>query len=212
MGRNRFQIGIPLACLGLVFLAGCSSEPASPPRFQIDPQQAAQEAVKLYDKNGDGALDLKELAASPPLLELLKNLKARSHDHPDSLTAADISGRLAEWLAAPAILLPGSATVYLDGKMLEGATVTYEPEPFLGPSYHCHQGQTDVTGAVLLDAELKDYPGTIYVGLYRVRISKMMGGKETIPARYNTETELGREVATNVRDSRENVMFRLKSK
>ena len=62
-----------------------------------------------------------------------------------------------------------------------------------------------------MDPELKDYPG-IYVGLYRVRISKKVNGKETLPARYNTETELGREIATNIRDSRGNIMFHLTSK
>ena len=80
-----------LACLGLVAIAGCSDVPKAPPRFQIDPQQAAQEAMKLYDNNGDGTLDAKELRASPPLAELLKNLKARSPGHPDCLTAEDIS-------------------------------------------------------------------------------------------------------------------------
>ena len=32
-----------------------------------------------------------------------------------------------------------------------------------------------------LDTELKDFPGSIYVGLYRVRISKKVNGKETLP-------------------------------
>ncbi|MGA2257591.1 MAG: hypothetical protein ABSG53_23260, partial [Thermoguttaceae bacterium] len=139
------------------------------------------------------------------------NLKARSPGHPDSLTAADIAGRLEEWVKAPATLFPGTVTVYLDGKTLEGATVTYEPEPFLGASYHAHQGQTNVAGAAQLDPELKDYPG-IYVGLYRVRISKKVDGKETLPPRYNTDTELGREIAANIRDNRGNIMFQLKSK
>ena len=200
-----------LACLGLVVIAGCSDEPKSPPRFQIDPQQAAQAALKLYDTNGDGTLDAEELKASPPLGELLKNLQSRSPGHPNSLTAADISGRLEEWVKAPTILLAGTATVYLDGEKLAGATITYDPESFLGSSYHSHQGQTDAVGNAVLDPELKEYPG-LYVGLYRVRISKKVDGKETLPARYNTETELGREVASDIRDSRENIMFRLKGK
>ncbi len=200
-----------LACLGLFAIVGCSNAPTPPPRFQIDPESAAQAAMALYDKNGDGMLDAKELKASPPLRELLENLKRRSPGHPDSLTKADISARLEEWIKAPATLLPGTSLVFLDGKVLEGATVSFEPEPFLGSSYRSHQGQTDASGAAHLDAELKDYPG-IYVGLYRVRISKKVDGKESLPARYNTDTELGREVATNVRDSRENVMFRLQSK
>lgn len=200
-----------LVCLGLVVIVGCSDEPAPPPRFRIDPESVAQAALTLYDKNGDGMLDAKELKASPPLRELLDNLKTHSPGHPDSLTKADISARLEEWINAPATLLPATATVSLDGKMLDGATVTFEPEAFLGASYHSHQGQTDQNGDAQMDAELKDYPG-IYVGLYRVRISKMIAGKETLPARYNKETELGREVATKVRNSRENMTFRLTSK
>jgi hypothetical protein len=205
-------IGMLLACLGLATIAGCSDQPTPPPRFQIDPQQAAQKAMELYDKNGDGTLDAKELKASPPLADLLQNLKAHSPGHPDSLTVTDISGRIDEWLKNPTTLISGAATVYLDGQPLAGATVTYEPEPFLGPSYHPHQGQTDTAGMAQLDAELKNYSGGIYVGLYRVRISKKVNGKETIPARYNAETELGREVASGVRDARESIIFRLKSK
>ena len=64
----------------------------------------------------------------------------------------------------------------------------------------------------MLDAELKDYPGNIYVGLYKVRISKKVNGRETLPARYNTQTELGREVATQIRDGRANITFRLRSR
>ena len=85
--------------LALLLFAGCSNGPTPPRRFKIDPEQAAQEAMKLYDTNGDGKLDAKELAASPPLVELLKNLKARSPDHPDFLTEADIAGRLRECAA-----------------------------------------------------------------------------------------------------------------
>jgi hypothetical protein len=194
-------------------IAGCSDEPAPPPRFQLDPQQAAQEAMKLYDKNADGVLDANELKASPPLWDLLQNLKAQSPDHPDTLTAADIAGRLEEWVKSPATILPAMAVVYLDGKPLPKATVTFEPEPFLGPSYHSHQGTTTVgAGIAQLDPELKAAGNGIYVGLYRVRISKKVDGKETLPARYNTETELGVELATGVRNASENTTFRLQSK
>ncbi len=211
MSRTSFVIRAFLACLGLIAIAGCSDEATPPPRFQIDPEAASQAAIAGYDKNGDGTLDAKELKASPPLKELLENLKAQSAGHPDSLSKSDISTRLDEWIKAPATLLPGTATVYLDGKWLEGATVTFEPEPFLGPSYRSHQGETDRNGDAVLEAELKGYPG-IYVGLYRVRISKKVNGKEIVPARYNTDTELGREVAAKVRNIRENMTFRLTSK
>ena len=66
-------------------------------------------------------------------------------------------------------------------------------------------------GLAQLAPEFEGYPG-IYTGLYRIRISKLVNGKETLPARYNTETELGREVAHGTRGSGTNIVFRLKSK
>ena len=192
-------------------LAGCSSTPPAPPRFQIDPQAAAQEAIKLYDTNGDGKLDAEELKASPPLEELLKNVKAKDPSHPDCLTAADISQRVDEWLKAPATLRTARVTVLLDDKPLSGTTVEFEPEPFMGHSYHKHQGQTNEGGGAVLDAEMSGYPG-IYVGLYRVRISKKVNGKESLPERYNAKSVLGIEFSTLVRDPRTSGTFQLASK
>jgi hypothetical protein len=212
MNRTSSGIFIWPACLALVAIAGCADEPAAPPRFQINPQQAAQEALKLYDKNGDGTLDAKELKASPPLWDLLQNLKSQSSGHPDTLNAEDISGRLEEWVKNPTTLLPAMAIVYLDGKPLPGATVTLEPEPFLGPSYRSHQGQTNGAGITQMDPDLKEFGSGIYVGLYKVRISKLVDGKETLPARYNKETELGVELATDVRGAQDNTTFHLTSK
>jgi hypothetical protein len=193
-------------------LAGCSDVPPAPPRFQIDPEKAAQEAMRLYDKNQDGTLDAKELTASPPLAELLKNVKAREPNHADSLTAADIQRRLEEWNKSPVTLVSGVSIVQLDGKPLPDATVTFEPEPFLGSSYRVHHGKSDVTGACQLDADVPEFPQNIYVGLYRVRISKLVNGKESIPPQYNNETILGREIASDTINPREGVFFRLKSK
>jgi len=50
------------------------------------------------------------------------------------------------------------------------------------------------------------------LGLYRVRISKKVDGQETIPARYNTETELGVEVAQDNGNLTGDCFFKLSSK
>ncbi len=167
--------------------------------------------MKLYDTNGDGVLDVKELQASPPLMDLLQNLKAQPSGHPDTLTEADIAGRLEEWVKSSTTLLPAIPTVWLDGRPLAGATVTFEPEPFLGPSYRSHKGETNGAGIARLDPDLQDFPG-VYVGLYRIRISKTADGKEIVPARFNTKTELGLELSLGARDGTGNTTFRLKSK
>ena len=105
MSHTSFVIGMLLSCPGLLAITGCSNEPTPPPRFHLDPQQAAEEALKLYDTNGDGTLDAKELLASPPLAALLWNVKAANPNHPDCLTARDIADRLEQWQALPLTLV-----------------------------------------------------------------------------------------------------------
>ena len=102
--------------------------------------------------------------------------------------------------------------VYLDGEPLEGATVTYEPEPFLGSSYHPHQGKTDVARQRRLGTGGQGFSGHLRGALSGPHLEEGPSGNETLPARYNTKTELGREVAAGIRNSRENVVFRLTSK
>jgi hypothetical protein len=58
------------------------------------------------------------------------------------------------------------------------------------------------SGGPSIPKELRPDPKTtppgIQVGLYRVKISKMVGGKETIPRKYNDQTTLGQEAALDV--------------
>ena len=49
------------------------------------------------------------------------------------------------------------------------------------------------------------------MGFYRVRISKQVNGKEAIPARYNTSTTLGIEVAPDAYRFRGPMSFALKT-
>jgi hypothetical protein len=210
MTRAVSIIAILLASISVLAVPGCSDVPKAPPRFQLDPQQAAKAAMKLYDTNGDGKLDASELQATPPLAALLRNVKAANPDHPDCVTEQEIADRLEQWQALPTTLVCPMIMITLDGNRLEGATVTFEPEPFLGPSYHSHRGQT-AGGTAVLDQECEGFPG-VYVGLYRIRVSKVVDSKETIPARYNAETVLGIEATTSVVPPYGDAVFDLKSK
>ncbi len=186
-----------LAALGLWCGGGCSDVPKPPPPPKFDPSAAAQAALVLYDADHDGKLDAKELEASPPLRAMLAAIKEREPGHDDALSAADIAARLRKWLQSGTTLMGGSATVLLDDRPLGGATVTFEPEPWLGTSYRTHSGTTNASGVAMMNASLANFPG-IYVGLYRVKISKLVGGQETVPTRYNEKTVLGLEVADDV--------------
>jgi hypothetical protein len=106
--------------------------------------------------------------------------------------------------------MSGVTLITLDGRPLPEATVTLEPEEFLGPGFTACQGVTDQSGRASIKGPDPKYPG-IYLGLYRVKVTKSVGGRETIPARYNTQTELGLEATDDI-PGVGNIEFHLKRK
>src|SRR5262249_972552 len=88
----------------------------------------------------------------------------------------------------------------MDGHPLAGATISFEPESFLGDTIQAADGTTDFTGAAYprIPKEKRpvaDMPGGMQLGFYRIRVSKLTAGKETIPAKYNTDTTLGKQIS-----------------
>jgi hypothetical protein len=98
---------------------------------------------------------------------------------------------------APKTLFSIRLTVSLNSVPLEGATVLLEPEKFLQPEIEAAEGLTDASGAAAL-VRVKSRETGVFPGVYNVRVSKVVDGKETIPSKYNEKTELGLEVANDV--------------
>ena len=132
-------------------------------------------------------------------------------DGDKALTAGEISARITKWFDSGTTMMDASPLVALDGRPLVGAEVVFEPEAFLGEGFKTCRGTTDESGRAMMSAAEASHPGA-YVGLYKVRISKMEGGKETLPARYNTESNLGLEVAEDVEDLHLLLQIQLRSR
>ena len=105
----------------------------------------------------------------------------------------------------------------LNGQPLTGAKVVFEPEPFLGDEIKTAFATSNMLGDVAPTIPPEDrpdpkLPGGVHFGLYKVRISKEVNGKETLPERYNRETILGQEVAYDDPGMiNNNISFALKS-
>lgn len=187
MIQNSSAILIAACSLTLV---GCfDMGAASPDKPSLSPSLAGSEAIETYDQSGDGMLDKKEVETSPALLASFDFIDA---DGDGMLSEDEIAARVQAWLDGPITIFTEPATVYLDGKPLKDATVTMEPEPFLSHAIESNSSKTDQNGNASFSGSDATYPG-LYMGLYKVRVSKMVNGKETINARYNTKTVLGRE-------------------
>lgn len=144
-----------------------------------------------FDRNEDGQLDAEEIRNAPVLRRSYVQIDA---DQDGKITAAEIADRVQAWHDSTARMMKATATIYLGSEPLAGATVTLDPVPYLNPNYPTATAVTDDRGTARFTGQDRRYPG-IYVGLYAVRVSKLVDGQETIPARYNTESELFYEVS-----------------
>lgn len=204
------SVGFTFAFAAMVVsISGCSrSKPARQP--SIDPSAAGSGAMKLYDTNGDGKVAGDELEKAPSLKEALPRLDTNKDG---GVSADEVAERVNTWKQMGTAMVFVSCTVTLDGKPLPGAKVIFEPESFLGSDIKTAFGTTNEAGQAGIVIPPEDrpdptLPGGIQFGLYKVRITK---DGVNIPARYNTETILGQEVAYDAPSLKnETIVFALK--
>lgn len=192
------RLPIALCLFALCLAVGCSGGSSlEVPGY--DPGGAASRAMKIYDKDGDGFVAGEELENAPGLKAAIKNLDS---DDDGKVSQQEIADRVAAWAKMGLGVTMVKCLVTLDGAPLEGATIRFVPEEFMAGVI---QEAVDVTTPVgsaspRIPKENRPSPDTppgTQLGLYLVKISKEEGGKETIPAKYNTETILGQEVSND---------------
>jgi hypothetical protein len=171
--------------------------------------------MEQYDTDGDGRVAGDELANAPGLRAALSRM---DKDNDNAITADEVTARIHQWQASPIGLTSFGFTLTMDGHPLDDATVTLVPEEFLGDDIKAAVATTDLfgTGGPSIPKADRPDPTTppgVAIGLYKVKISKLIGGKETIPPQYNEQTTLGQEVAPDVPEiANRQVVYALKSK
>jgi hypothetical protein len=147
------------------------------------------------DQNRDGALDATELEKSPGLKAALPQMDT---GRDGQLSAGEIEARVSAYLAQRTALMPLNLTIRFGGQPLAGATVTLTPEPCLADEIKPATGTTSPSGVVAPRIEGNQFPG-INPGVYRVSIARQdENGQEQLPAKFNVQTVLGIEAATDV--------------
>jgi hypothetical protein len=190
-----------LTCLGsLTLFNGCSQRASRVQPVEIDASSASSEAMELYDKNADGALAGDELNAVPGIK---KYLDKYDRDSDQRVTRHEIATRLGDWGGQKLALMGRSYVVMLDGRPLEGATVTLVPESYLGDGVKPATGVTALNGLTRMSHADEDLPKSangrpipgVKGGTFKIQITH---ASRKIPAKYNTATELGDEVAYDI--------------
>jgi hypothetical protein len=188
-----------LATAGLLACGGCSSGPSRLVPPSISASGAAEQAMEMYDVDSDGYIAGDELKQAHGLRAAMKTVDT---DNDEKISELEIAERIRVWQSTKAGISSILCSVTMDGKPLEGATVTFEPEPFLGDEIQTASGPTNYNGtaAPYIPKENRpqaDMPPGLQLGFYRVKISKLVNGKEIIPEKYNSETTLGQQVAND---------------
>lgn len=197
-----------LCCLGLTLAVGCTGR--APERPKLSPEESGAKAVEEYDADGNGSISQEEAEAAPGLLAAFPKIDS---DGDGEATAEEIANRIVYYQTSTSWVINGTCKVTYRRRPLEGATVVFEPESFLGPSFYPCTGETDERGEAFITRDAPDSVPGIYLGFYRVRITKeKKNGKELLPAKYNEETTLGFEANNDVPDDAMygNVQFDLK--
>jgi hypothetical protein len=183
--RSRSAVGLGAASLALLICAGCFF---SGPRTIVPPSingaAAGKAALEEYDTNHDGKISGDELAKCP-------SLSALASQHRGEVTAEAIQDQVKQWQVTKVGRNSFRCVFLHNGKPLEGATVTFEPEKFLGPSFPSGTAKTEAGGNCAPTVAVKgDEPPGMPYGYYKIKVTG-----ENIPAKYNTETILGTSIA-----------------
>ncbi len=193
--RTTFYVGV---CL-LGTAVGCSHRAARLEPPTLDSAAAASAAMAAHDTNGDAALDENELQTVPSLFAARADI---DKDGNGIISQQELASRINFWQESRVAIMPAYCRVTAkNGLPLAGAKVTFEPEPFLGDALHMATGVTGTDGVASMTVAEEFRPSPrisgVCCGLYRVRISRMKNGKETVESRYNVDTMLGTEVVPN---------------
>jgi hypothetical protein len=207
--RHLLLVCLPVALVAL--LAGCSRRPHNGHGGSwLNPEPIGRAAMEELDTNKDGKIDRLELEKCPGLKAAVDKIDPRGTGE---ITAKMIAARIKSWKDSRLGRMAIRCRITRIGKPLGGARVRFVPERFLGfdPAKWTASGTTDDNGIALMSvllpvpADRRDLPG-VAPGFYRVEITKP-GVK--IPAKYNTETTLGQEVALDARGIKEGIRFDL---
>lgn len=188
--RNLAQF-VPVSLL----LTGCARGPSGIAVPEWAPAVVAGRILTECDANGDRNLSAEELKKSPGLLSATSYF---DRDGNGSVSENELTSKLQELYDDQAALVEINCMVTRGGVPLEGAKIEFVPESFLGESFHPAVGVTGPDGVAFptvadehLPAEYRGRIHGVHCGVFRVVITHPT---IEIPAKYNTQTKLGRTV------------------
>jgi len=185
MLKTIVEFSLMLSLISLML--GCG--PSAPVVPKINAAASASAAMDEYDTNKDGFIDQAELKSAPSLKDAEKVIDSNSDG---KLSREEIEQRLNKYSAQRMALLSFSCSVTMDGSKKAGIEVEMVPERFMLGSIEMGKGKTDANGMVRFKQEGQEFEG-VAPGFYKIKLIK--DGSLSLPARFNANTAIGKEIA-----------------
>jgi hypothetical protein len=192
--RRRMKVSITLIVVGpvLACFIGCEGHEIYIKSRRFDPVAAGRAAIAEYDSDGDGKLTGIELDRCPGLKAAINQIDPSGNQ---GITAETIAARVWVWLDSKLGAMALRCRLLHNGRPLPNAEVKFVPEAFLGSTPRTTTASTNKDGVAEFTKtppKLGDVRASLSPGFYRIEITKH---GEEIPAKYNTNTVLGQEIA-----------------
>jgi hypothetical protein len=215
MKSNVFWGVVILGGISLAIYAGCDSPPPRVLQVKYDPSGSASRAMDKFDTNKDKKISGDELLKAPGLRAALPILGT---DKDKGVTAELIKKRVQSWIDSQVGRQTINCTFYRGNEPLADADIKFVPEAFLADDFKDREGKpligvgkTSSAGMAMITwpttrGEDGDPPG-MGPGIYRIEVTK---AGTTVPAKYNTATELGQELSTDNPELQKGLKYILK--
>ena len=148
----------------IVCQLGCGRPAPTAPK--ANPTQAAQEALRLYDTNGDGKISGSELDAVPAFKSVLSEMDT---DRDKGISAPEIEARMNQWAKTDSKLVAASCSIKYNGKKVADGQLILEPEPFMGANFSVGRGEIS-EGTSQPTTENQGGYCAMPVGFYKARV------------------------------------------
>lgn len=185
----------PVFFLLSLLLVGCESRNQRIKAPEI-PKNLAASIVAYFDSNQDGSLSASELPKG-------FSMEAFDQDGDGVITESELAKAIENWQIMKIGMTAFNLRFSLGGQPLIGATVTLEPYEFMGTEVLPASGITNSDGVVDFSVPEGKNPldgiELMHCGFYKIKVSKELNGRETIPKEFNSETKLGCAVLPNTR-------------
>ncbi len=177
--------------LGLFCSVGCGNGGVHVKVPQFDSPGMATKSFEAKDSNHDDRLSPDEVSSWPGLKSAFKAIDANADG---KLDRDELESHFAKYAQGSIGLQSLTCFVFSGGRPVSDVVVEFTPEPLFAEYDKALRGTTGRDGSCPMLPIEGGMPGAA-PGMYRVTLSKKNAGQETIPKKFNLESELGFEVS-----------------